>query len=911
MNTIQGLATKETTSRVFLTGATGFVGKVVLTELIRRREELNLDEIFVSIRDKRGKTAQQRFADVIEDSPATEPLDEGWQKMCTVVAGDLALPSCGMEPDDVRRVTENTTHIIHCAASVDFDLPVADAARPNIDAALNVLKLAGSCVNLEAMVSVSTAYVTPFEDEAIPVEERPVSMPRSAEHYYRSIKSGERSEAEMLEESGHPNTYTFTKCVSEHLLMERCGDVPLRIVRPSVIAACRRRPHPGWIDSMAAYTGYLSFVGLGHIQAFQFTPDNRLDVIACDDVCDRIIGAGFTEEELESGDGEVPIIHAVTGREQASRLDLGTKTAVEFFSEHRVASPPRVEFIGRREDGFEKAWWRHQKLPYLAKDALLGAVGAKRPRRLLAKVYDNVEYMSQAFEYFSTNTFDFRSRWPLERDFDPVEYNKTLVRGIFEFLLKGDESELVLAGRRDWDQRSDLAVVNQNPEGNESIRTLAYVLRKFLNRCAERVTFNGASFRSAMAQKPEDAVTVIVPSHRSFLDFLLCSYLFFVRPELGVGLPHIPATNDFEDVAIVNWLFERARAFYIERDAGCAREQLNAKIQRIVDDGESLMFFPEGTRSRSRRFLAPRRGLLRALGESGKDCHLLPVTLTFDRVPEQRALELELRGDSRPKFSLTGLTRWAVDALGNELDIGRIHIDCAAPISMTSDSDPYQVADSIASAHQRRMAVSMFHLRTFVETASLGTEIDVDWLADAIEARGGRVLSSRLSAATGEPLLERSLRYHWMHRFYGDARQLAGSHPVVDHQIERNGYASVVAPSLDEEHRHRVAAVVAALFEPVAHHYIVVAKWFHRNGAPDKPVDPETFLKGDDELFLPYLCAALDFLEQREILRVARGERSYMPGVQFDALADVIAELQQPVVARERVESSALESAAE
>ena len=58
-----------TGARVLLTGSTGFVGKVVLEELMRRREELNVERVYLLIRPRKHKSPRERFEQDVATSP--------------------------------------------------------------------------------------------------------------------------------------------------------------------------------------------------------------------------------------------------------------------------------------------------------------------------------------------------------------------------------------------------------------------------------------------------------------------------------------------------------------------------------------------------------------------------------------------------------------------------------------------------------------------------------------------------------------------------------------------------------------------------------------------------------------------------------------------------------------------------
>ena len=61
---------------------------------------------------------------------------------------------------------------------------------------------------------------------------------------------------------GWPNTYVFTKAMGEMLLVHLKDNVPLIIVRPTIVTSTYNDPFPGWIEGFR-YTHIL------HLQMLQ------------------------------------------------------------------------------------------------------------------------------------------------------------------------------------------------------------------------------------------------------------------------------------------------------------------------------------------------------------------------------------------------------------------------------------------------------------------------------------------------------------------------------------------------------------------------------------------------------------------------------------------------------------------
>jgi fatty acyl-CoA reductase len=151
----------STAPRTFLlTGVTGFLGKVLLEELVRRKTELRVERIGVVIRPLRGLHAEDRFRREVARSDCFSRLPAHWTQMVTVLEGNLEENGLGLGAD-YSSLIRRATHVVHAAASVKFDVPVELAARANVTTTLNMLTHARTLPHHELFVYVSNAYDTP------------------------------------------------------------------------------------------------------------------------------------------------------------------------------------------------------------------------------------------------------------------------------------------------------------------------------------------------------------------------------------------------------------------------------------------------------------------------------------------------------------------------------------------------------------------------------------------------------------------------------------------------------------------------------------------------------------------------------------------------------------------------------
>ncbi|KAF5222770.1 hypothetical protein ECC02_004101 [Trypanosoma cruzi] len=318
----------------FLTGGSGFMGKVLLFKLLK--EFPDLDAIYILMRGKNSRRLkrylgpQERLEKEVLGSPCFDPLREalgaeGFKARSSRligVEGNIHDDRLGLNDKDCQRILTSVNYIVHMAATVNFDDRLTVAVDTNTLGALRVLAIAKECRKLEAMVHVSTCYVN-YNLRGSTVEERLYPLPFDPEAMCKHILALNENEVDdvssrLLKRYGFPNTYTFTKSMGEQLVYARRGNCPVSIVRPSIVGCSYKEPFPGWVDALTAAGGLLLTVGMGVVRDVCGRADAVSDIVPVDFVVNTIIKVLFKTQYHYKGQGV-----KVTNTEQPQRRHVG------------------------------------------------------------------------------------------------------------------------------------------------------------------------------------------------------------------------------------------------------------------------------------------------------------------------------------------------------------------------------------------------------------------------------------------------------------------------------------------------------------------------------------------------------------------------------------------------------------
>lgn len=278
---------------IFITGVSGFIGKCLLEKVLRSLNTAG--RVFVLVRPKSGKSAQERIKDLTNAKLFTNlriKSPEAFDRVVPV-AGDISKPGIGISKEDEKILVENVSIVFHLAATVRFDAPLRDALQYNVVAVRDIINLCHKMKKLKALVHVSTAYSNcPIKN----IDEIIYPSNVDYEKVLDLLNWMTDEQLELLTPSliqDYPNTYTWTKSLAECLLQNEAKDLPVAIVRPSIVGAAYKEPLPGWIDTIQGATGLLIAFGKGILRVLCFSPFETLYLVPVDYVNNFMITVGW------------------------------------------------------------------------------------------------------------------------------------------------------------------------------------------------------------------------------------------------------------------------------------------------------------------------------------------------------------------------------------------------------------------------------------------------------------------------------------------------------------------------------------------------------------------------------------------------------------------------------------------
>jgi long-chain acyl-CoA synthetase len=331
---------------ILLIGVTGFIGKVWMVDLLEQIPDIG--KITLLIRRNRTTTAQRRFEKIVEESPTLDGLQKQYgarlgeflRQKIDVVEGDVSVSGLGLEASVRTRLQQSLDLVVNSAGLTDFNPDLRDAISSNVESAEHLLNFIRSSDHA-ALMHLSTCYVVGMRDGRVTenlhdnyspanvrnfdAEREIASLRETMQHIEDRSESPELARAlrrqalgrgadetrvaageldgvlkrnrsrwvrnklvrvgmRRAQHLGWPNTYTFTKSLGESILARYGQDLPIAIVRPSIVESSQYTPFSGWNEGINT-SGPLSYL-LG--TNFRQLPSNAkkcLDVIPVDMVC--------------------------------------------------------------------------------------------------------------------------------------------------------------------------------------------------------------------------------------------------------------------------------------------------------------------------------------------------------------------------------------------------------------------------------------------------------------------------------------------------------------------------------------------------------------------------------------------------------------------------------------------------
>lgn len=467
-----------------------------------------------------------------------------------LIRGDITAELLNISSSDLVELKNEVSVVINSAATVRFNEPIDAAVRNNIYSVEQLINFCDQLDKLQCLIHISTAYSNCHRKDTIKeiFYEPPIRGEQlddclekitKVEEYFEltnnnnniiNDNNNNKDKTNIIEtqkfyplknyskklidnfteyaltKSDRPNTYTFTKSVSEWKLLELASKrperylkdkIPIAIVRPSIVGGAWREPCTGFVDNRTGPTGAIMSFYTGALQAMPGRGELVADFVPVDMVTNAVICAAWfianhkwieNEDKNENitnisnfkslsttnikPDRGAFIFNFVSGHRNPLRWHILTDSMLKMAYKYPTKNMFRLPnpFFSRAE-GFYEFWnLIYHKMPSLALDTINKLKFLKHGQELDGRksaiyMYNRVRTMSDLLSPFTShqwsiedpNTFAlYEQLSDLDKElfsFDIgqvkwTEYMDNYIVGTRYFTMNEKENELPMARER-------------------------------------------------------------------------------------------------------------------------------------------------------------------------------------------------------------------------------------------------------------------------------------------------------------------------------------------------------------------------------------------------------------------------------------------------------------------------------
>ncbi|KAM7524622.1 hypothetical protein LguiA_014524 [Lonicera macranthoides] len=435
-----------------ITGATGFLAKVLIEKILRTVPDVGT--IFLLIKAKNKEAAMARLENEIINAELFKILQKKYGKSyqdfmlskLVPVVGNVCESNLGIEEDMAKIIAKDVDIIVNSAANTTFDERYDVSLDINTGGPSRLISFAKKFRKLNLFLQVSTAYVNgqrqgkimekPFNQgdsiarESLLLGTQELSVPLlDVEDEIKLVFESKQSFEDKIailaqrmkelgsqraKKYGWQDTYVFTKAMGEMLIDNMRGEIPVVIIRPSVIESTYKEPFPGWMEGNRMIDPVILYYGKGQLSGFLADPNGVIDVVPADMVVNATLAAMAKHGAAGKSESNIyqvtsSVVNPLAIQDLATLLYDHFNTLPCVDSNGRPIHVPAMKLFDSMEDFSSHLWRDAINRSGLATMASPNGKLSRKIENICKKLVEQAKYLASIYEPYAF--YGGRSTW--------------------------------------------------------------------------------------------------------------------------------------------------------------------------------------------------------------------------------------------------------------------------------------------------------------------------------------------------------------------------------------------------------------------------------------------------------------------------------------------------------------------